>query len=44
MLEDKNTTSIESVGEFGLIDLITNGLTPSQASTIKGIGDDASCY
>lgn len=41
MLEDKNTTSIESVGEFGLIDLITAGLTPTQASTIKGIGDDA---
>ncbi|MBT5615328.1 MAG: thiamine-phosphate kinase [Flavobacteriales bacterium] len=43
MFEDKgvNTTSIESLGEFGLIDHLTNGITTKNNSTVKGIGDDA---
>ena len=43
IFEDKgvNTTSIESLGEFGLIDHLTNGITTKNSSTIKGIGDDA---
>ena len=43
ILEDKgvNTTSIESLGEFGLIDHLTNGITTKNSSTVKGIGDDA---
>ena len=43
IFEDKgvNTTSIESLGEFGLIDHLTNGITAKNSSTIKGIGDDA---
>ncbi|MDA8535733.1 thiamine-phosphate kinase [Flavobacteriales bacterium] len=43
MFEDKgvNTTSIESLGEFGLIDHLTNGITTKNSSTVKGIGDDA---
>ena len=43
LLEDKgvNTTSIESLGEFGLIDHLTNGITTKNSSTVKGIGDDA---
>ena len=43
IFEDKgvNTTSIESLGEFGLIDHLTNGITAKNSSTVKGIGDDA---
>jgi len=43
IFEDKgvNTTSIESLGEFGLIDYLTNGITTKNSSTVKGIGDDA---
>ena len=43
ILEDKgvNTTSIESLGEFGLIDNLTNGIITKNSSTVKGIGDDA---
>ncbi len=41
MLEDKNTTSIESIGEFGLIEILTKHLPITQATTIKGVGDDA---
>ena len=42
IFEDKgvNTTSIESLGEFGLIDHLTNGITTKNSSTVKGIGDD----
>ena len=39
--KDLNTTSIESLGEFGLIDHLTNGITTKNSSTVKGIGDDA---
>ena len=43
MLEDKNQerTSLEQLGEFGLIDHLTKDFSISHASTIKGIGDDA---
>ena len=43
MLEDKNQqrTSIEELGEFGLIKHLTKDFKLSQKSTVKGIGDDA---
>ncbi|NHF60319.1 thiamine-phosphate kinase [Flavobacteriaceae bacterium TP-CH-4] len=43
MLEDKNQerTSLEQLGEFGLIDHLTRHFTLKQQSTVKGIGDDA---
>jgi thiamine-monophosphate kinase len=43
MLEDKNPqrTSIATLGEFGLIELLTKNFGITQESTIKGIGDDA---
>ena len=43
MLEDKNTkrTSLEQLGEFGLIDHLTKHFTINHISTLKGIGDDA---
>ncbi len=36
-----NRTDLSSMGEFGLIDHIAQHFTPAQASTLKGIGDDA---
>lgn len=43
MIEDKNPqrTSIAQLGEFGLIDHLTENFKINQPSTIKGIGDDA---
>lgn len=43
MIEDKNQnkTSLAELGEFGLIDHITNYFKVEQPSTIKGVGDDA---
>ena len=43
MLEDKNqgSTSLEKLGEFGLIEHLTKNLPIHQESTLKGIGDDA---
>ncbi|MGB5554314.1 MAG: thiamine-phosphate kinase [Flavobacteriaceae bacterium] len=43
MLEDKNKekTSLEKLGEFGLIDHLTQAFTIHHPSTKKGIGDDA---
>jgi thiamine-monophosphate kinase len=43
LLEDKgiNTTPISELGEFGLIDHLTKDLVVKNASTIKGVGDDA---
>lgn len=34
-------TDINSLGEFGLIEHLTKGFVPTQASSIKGVGDDA---
>jgi thiamine-monophosphate kinase len=41
MFENSERTSIESLGEFGLIDHLTKQIKIKQSSTIKGIGDDA---
>jgi len=43
MIEDKNPqrTSLSQLGEFGLIDHLTNRFDVKQASTLKSIGDDA---
>ncbi|WP_438989491.1 thiamine-phosphate kinase [Polaribacter sp.] len=43
MLEDKNQskTSLAKLGEFGLINHITKYFKINQASSVKGIGDDA---
>ena len=43
MLEDKNQerTSLEQLGEFGLIDHLTQYFSIENKSTLKGIGDDA---
>jgi thiamine-monophosphate kinase len=43
MIEDKNQqrTSLSQLGEFGLIDHLTQNFKITQASTLKGIGDDA---
>ena len=43
MLEDKNQekTDLEKLGEFGLIDHLTQHFPITQTSTLKGIGDDA---
>ncbi len=40
-MEQTKKTDIAQLGEFGLIKHITKQFTPTQASTIKGIGDDA---
>lgn len=34
-------TEIATLGEFGLINKLTEGIVPQQKSTIKGVGDDA---
>ncbi len=39
--KDPQKTSLESLGEFGLIRHLTQHLGISQPSTVKGIGDDA---
>ncbi|WP_460220251.1 thiamine-phosphate kinase [Psychroserpens sp. MEBiC05023] len=43
MIEDKNPqrTSLEALGEFGLIEHLTKNFGISHTSTIKSIGDDA---
>ncbi|MDF4220085.1 MULTISPECIES: thiamine-phosphate kinase [Maribacter] len=43
MLEDKEQerTSLEKLGEFGLIEHLTKDFELTQKSTVKGIGDDA---
>lgn len=43
MLQEKNPqrTSLEELGEFGLIDHLTQNFTLNQPSSIKGVGDDA---
>lgn len=42
-MDDSNTklTPLSELGEFGLIDKITNGINHKNISTIKGVGDDA---
>lgn len=41
MAEKRNRTEISTLGEFGLIERLTKEFTPMQASTLKGVGDDA---
>lgn len=43
MIEDKNPqrTSLEQLGEFGLIEHLTKNIEIKQLTTLKGIGDDA---
>lgn len=41
MLENSHKTPIAELGEFGLIDTLTQGITPLHAETLVGIGDDA---
>ncbi|GLU43129.1 thiamine-phosphate kinase [Allomuricauda sp. NBRC 101325] len=43
MLEDKNQqrTSLEALGEFGLIDHLTQNFKLKQPSSLVGVGDDA---
>lgn len=37
-------TEISTLGEFGLIDRITAGIEPVNASTVTGVGDDAAVF
>ena len=39
IMKDK-LTEISELGEFGLIDRLTQDLTVKNQSTIKGVGDD----
>ncbi|MCP4123377.1 MAG: thiamine-phosphate kinase [Bacteroidetes bacterium] len=41
MMEGQQRTEISSIGEFGLIDRITETVEIKNESTLKGIGDDA---
>ena len=43
MIEDKtpHRTSLADLGEFGLIDCLTEGFENHNPSTLKGVGDDA---
>lgn len=41
MFENKGTTTLDKIGEFGLIDHLTKNIKLQQASTVKGVGDDA---
>ena len=43
MIEDKNQsrTALSELGEFGLIDHLTQNFKIQHTSTIKGLGDDA---
>ena len=40
-MDQKKRTEIASLGQFGLIDLLTREFSPKNASTLKGVGDDA---
>ena len=40
-MEQRKRTEISELGEFGFIDRITSGINIKNASTVKGIGDDA---
>ena len=40
-MEQKKRTEIATLGQFGLIDLLTGPFTPHHASTRRGVGDDA---
>src|SRR5476649_691049 len=41
MFDNKENTNIEELGEFGLINHLTQNIKISQKSSVKGVGDDA---
>lgn len=41
LFDNKEKTNIEALGEFGLINYLTENIKVSQKSSIKGVGDDA---
>ena len=41
MSSKKERTEITSIGQFGLIDRLVNGVVTHSPTTIKGVGDDA---
>ena len=41
MLENKSTTPLSQIGEFGLIDKLTEHIKLKNSSSLKGVGDDA---
>lgn len=41
MEEQKKRTPVAELGQFGLIDLLTEGFEPRNATTLRGVGDDA---
>ena len=41
MTKRKKITPLSQLGEFGLIDHLTKDLKVHQATTVKGVGDDA---
>lgn len=41
MNKEKQQTSISELGEFGLIERITNAIELKNSSTVKGVGDDS---
>lgn len=40
-MSEKKRTEISELGQFGLIDRLTAGITPTAATTLTGVGDDA---
>ena len=40
-MEPKKRTEIASLGQFGLIDLLTKEFSIQHATTLRGVGDDA---
>jgi thiamine-monophosphate kinase len=41
LFDNKEKTNIEALGEFGLINYLTENIKIAQQSTVKGVGDDA---
>lgn len=41
LFDNKEKTNIEELGEFGLIDHLTQNIELNQPSSLKGVGDDA---
>jgi len=40
-MNEEKQTEISELGEFGLINRLTEGITPVNPQTVKGVGDDA---
>lgn len=40
-MEKKSRTELAALGQFGLIDRLTNGFSTHNPTTLKGVGDDA---